>query len=167
MQTLTVPPHHPAQPQAGLTGRPQGDISRCHIRGGLQGLDPPGGQAGGAGAHDVYLPHAETERREQGHSGDQSALVPWEGRHSPGHLPVVGVGIQIGHFQRASIGLVSQLVDKPPLFGLTILAHLQEGSGVSHAPAPSLPPHSHPIPVPPPASGRWMFCHHNLGETGG
>lgn len=53
------PTHHPAQPQAGLAGGPDGDAGRSHVRGGLQRLDDPGGLAEGAGPHHVLLPHPE------------------------------------------------------------------------------------------------------------
>lgn len=57
--------HHPAEPQAGLTGCAQSDICRGDVWGGLQGLDLPGGLAGGTGAYDIHLPHPEPEIRKK------------------------------------------------------------------------------------------------------
>ena len=71
--------HHPAQPQAGLAGRAQGDVGGGHVRRGLQGLDLPGGLAGGAGAHDVQLTHAEPGGRMRDTGLCQNALR-WDGR---------------------------------------------------------------------------------------
>lgn len=54
--------HHPPQPEAGLAGGAQRDVGGGHVGGGGKGLDLPGGLAGGAGAHDVHLLHAEPGR---------------------------------------------------------------------------------------------------------
>ncbi len=51
--------YHPSEPEAGFTGRPQGDICRGHIRRSLQGLDLSGRLAGWTGAHYVHLTHTE------------------------------------------------------------------------------------------------------------
>ncbi len=56
--------YHPAKPQAGLTGRAQGDVGRGNVRRGLQGLDLPGGLTGRTGAHDVDLTHSEPGAKE-------------------------------------------------------------------------------------------------------
>ena len=56
--------YHPSQPEAGLAGRAQGDVGGGDVWGRLQGLDLPGGLAGGAGAHYVHLPHAEPDSTE-------------------------------------------------------------------------------------------------------
>lgn len=61
MRRLGRQTYHPAQPQAGLAGCAQGDVGGGDVRRGLQRLDLPGGLAGRAGAHDVYLTHAEPE----------------------------------------------------------------------------------------------------------
>ena len=55
----------PADAEAGLRGRQQGEVGRGRVRGSLQGLDQPGGAAEGAGAHDVRLPHAKPEPEQE------------------------------------------------------------------------------------------------------
>lgn len=51
--------HHPAQPQAGLTGRAQCDVGGRDVRRRLQRLDLPGRLTGRTGANDVDLTHPE------------------------------------------------------------------------------------------------------------
>lgn len=73
--------HHPAEPQAGLTGSADGDAGRGHVRGRLQRLDDPRGLTEGPGADDVHLPHSEPAGR--GDTGKRKetkphANFPWQ-----------------------------------------------------------------------------------------
>lgn len=149
---LTIPrplpniPHHPPQPQAGLTGCAQSYIPRGHVWWGLQRLDLSRRLAGGTGAHDVHLAHAE--------AGEGNVGVRWRGQNWLGWcclefprapLPVVGEGVQARHLHRAGIRHARELVDELPVLPLPHCTHLQGqdravvGGGVSSAlgaPAP-------------------------------
>lgn len=74
--TAFLGPYHPAEPQAGLTGRAQGHIGRGHVRGRLEGLDLSRRLAGWTGAHNVHLTHAEAGggRGTQGGEGTAPGL---------------------------------------------------------------------------------------------
>ena len=63
LQAPRPPTHHPAEPQAGLTGSADGDAGGGHVRGRLQRLDDPRGLTEGPGADDVHLPHSEPAAR--------------------------------------------------------------------------------------------------------
>jgi len=57
----------PVEAQAGLRGRQQREVRGGGVRGGLQGLDQPGGGAHRTGADNVHLPDPEPgEGREHG-----------------------------------------------------------------------------------------------------
>lgn len=129
-------PHHPAEPQAGLTGRAQGHVGRGHVRGRLEGLDLSRRLAGWAGAHDVHLAHAEAavgEGGEQDGEGRTPGPKPVRSKQppplpGPAPLPVVGEGIEVGHLQGAGVGLVGELVNQQPLFSLPDHTHLEKES---------------------------------------
>lgn len=59
---MCVSQYRPSEAQAGLCGRQQGEVRGVSVRGGLQGLDQPGGGAHGTGADDVHLTHPEPGR---------------------------------------------------------------------------------------------------------
>lgn len=59
-------PHHPPEPQAGLTRCAQRHVGWGHVRRRLEGLDLSGRLAGWASAHDIHLAHAEAEMGGEG-----------------------------------------------------------------------------------------------------
>lgn len=75
LRPLSLPTHHPAQPQAGLAGSSDSDAGRSRVGRRLQRLDDPGRRAGGAGPHDVALPHAEPGGAARGQSRRAGAGV--------------------------------------------------------------------------------------------
>lgn len=66
--SLLTPTHHPAKPQAGLTGRPDRDAGWSHVGWGLQGLDDPGRLTVGARPDNVHLLHSKSK----GKTADES-----------------------------------------------------------------------------------------------
>lgn len=81
-QAPHLPTHHPAEPQAGLACGSDGDAGGGHVRGGLQGLDDPGGLTEGAGTDDVHLPHSEPGSK--AHDRSYSAQeVMWKDGNPP------------------------------------------------------------------------------------
>lgn len=75
LRPLSLPTHHPAQPQAGLAGGSDSDAGWSRVWRRLQCLDDPGRRAGGAGPHDVALPHAEPGGAARGQSRRAGAGV--------------------------------------------------------------------------------------------
>lgn len=60
----------PAETQAGLRGRQQGEVRGACVRSSLEGLNQPRWSAHGTGAHNVHLPHPEPgENREHSKRG--------------------------------------------------------------------------------------------------
>lgn len=126
-------PHHPAEPQAGLTGRAQGYVGWGHIRGRLEGLDLSRRLAGWARAHDVHLAHAEAGGggKQEGEGGPRPEARPSSGSASPAApLPVVGEGVQVRYFHRAGVRLVGELVNQQPLLSLPDDTHLETGDAL-------------------------------------
>ena len=90
-QAPRLPTHHPAEPQAGLACGSDGDAGGGHVRGGLQGLDDPGGLTEGAGTDDVLLPHSEP-----GSKADDRSYSAQEEMWKDGNPPTTSKGMGWG-----------------------------------------------------------------------